>query len=274
MSTEDEKISSLYQQGNKPQPPAHLDDAILNAAKEAVSSTQDTDSINSTKSKTVKGPFSGGWPATVSIAAVLIISIILIPLINEETPTQSTSSDLDIENRSLLEEDTVDRELVEQLDSMKATQRASNVQKKEKEEARQLIQSPSLSSGKAQVFQDALNPATLESNAIKEKSLPMRKLRSIEEESRPEKNNRYNYLLSSPQEDESSAATDSINSQNIPASISALSPRYWLEKIQLLINQNDIKAAKKELDAFKVEYPDEKIEQSILDSIYTPLSKE
>ena len=267
MSTEDEKISNLYQQDNKQQPPAHLDEAILNAAREAVSSTQKTDNVNSTKPTTIKGPFSGGWPAAVSIAAVLIISIILVPLINEEAPTQSTSSDLDIENRSLLEDDAVDRELVEQLDRMKATQRASSIQEKTKKEARPLLQSPSISSGKGQVFQDALNPVTLESTAIKEKSLPMRKLRSTEEESRTEKNNHYNYLLSSPQEDKSSAATNSINSQNIPASISILSPQSWLEKVQLLINQNNIKAAKKELDAFKVEYPDEKIEQSILDSL-------
>ena len=267
MSTEDEKISKLYHQGNNQQPPAHLDDAILNAAKEAVSPTQVTGSGDSNKSTTVKGPFSGGWPATVSIAAVLIISIILIPLINEEAPTQNTSSDFNIENELLQEEDKFDRELAEQLTTMKATQRASSEQEKSKKETRQLLQSPSISSGKGQVFQDALNPATPESIAIEQKSLPMRKLRSVEEKSRPEKNNRYNYLMSTPQENKTSADSGSTYSQDEPASYDALPSQSWLEKIQLLIDKNEIKAAKKELDAFKVEYPDEIIHQSILDSL-------
>ena len=36
MTTNDEKISSLYQQGKQQEPPAHLDNAILKAAHDAV----------------------------------------------------------------------------------------------------------------------------------------------------------------------------------------------------------------------------------------------
>lgn len=95
MTTDQEKISSLYQQGKDQLPPAHLDSAILNAAHEAVDGSINNkpadDPSASGHSPAVKSPFSGGWPAITSIAAVLIITVILVPLIDKETPPPASS---------------------------------------------------------------------------------------------------------------------------------------------------------------------------------------
>ena len=89
--SDDENISKIYQRGKQGKPPAHLDDSILNAARDAVD-VSDGQAGNVTQIKdTAKSPFSGGWPATASIAAVLIITVILVPLINQESDVPSSA---------------------------------------------------------------------------------------------------------------------------------------------------------------------------------------
>ena len=62
---------------------------FLHAARDAVD-VSDGQAGNVTQIKdTAKSPFSGGWPATASIAAVLIITVILVPLINQESGVSS-----------------------------------------------------------------------------------------------------------------------------------------------------------------------------------------
>ena len=95
MTTDEDKISSLYQQAKNHDakesgPPAHLDKAILKAAHEAVEHVSPVDELS-----VVKGPFSGGWRATVSIAAVLIITVILVPLIEQEEPVPAFDAQID-----------------------------------------------------------------------------------------------------------------------------------------------------------------------------------
>jgi hypothetical protein len=78
MSTNDEKISSLYHEAGKPVPSKSLDDAILGASREAVD-----------KPASTRVPFSGSWPAAVSIAAVIVITIILVPVLKQQEPQQT-----------------------------------------------------------------------------------------------------------------------------------------------------------------------------------------
>jgi hypothetical protein len=77
MSTDDDKISSLYHQVDTPGPSKRLDDAILAASRDAV------------KKPAAKAPFSGAWPAAASIAAVIVITIILVPVLKQEEPQQA-----------------------------------------------------------------------------------------------------------------------------------------------------------------------------------------
>lgn len=78
MNTDDEKISSLYHEADTPAPPKTLDDAILAASRDAVD-----------KSASTKGPFSGRWPAAASIAAVIVITIILVPILKQQESQQA-----------------------------------------------------------------------------------------------------------------------------------------------------------------------------------------
>lgn len=74
MNSDEEKISDLYREAEAPVPSKQLDDAILAASRDAVA-----------KPAKSTGPFSAGWPALASIAAVIVITIILIPtLIHEQ----------------------------------------------------------------------------------------------------------------------------------------------------------------------------------------------
>lgn len=64
---EDEGLSALYRQGRGLEPPEHLDDAILAASRRAVKARP-------------RGPFSRAWPVPVSVAAVLLITVLLVPV--------------------------------------------------------------------------------------------------------------------------------------------------------------------------------------------------
>jgi hypothetical protein len=98
---DDENISKLYQRGKQGTPPAHLDDSILNAAREAVDVPDSQTGNETRKNGIAKSPFSGGWPATASIAAVLIITVILVPLINRESDISSNAPVVTPEEESL-----------------------------------------------------------------------------------------------------------------------------------------------------------------------------
>ena len=75
MKQDDDRIKDLYRQSATEQPPAHLDEAILAASRKAVSAKP--------RSAT---PFSGRWQLPVSMAAVLIVTVLLVPLLQEEPP--------------------------------------------------------------------------------------------------------------------------------------------------------------------------------------------
>jgi len=76
MSSEDKKISELYQALESSEPPAHLDKTILAASRHAIKHRS-----------RARGPFSGGWPVTVSVAALVLFTIVVVPItMHEITP--------------------------------------------------------------------------------------------------------------------------------------------------------------------------------------------
>lgn len=73
MKQDDDRIKDLYRQSANEQSPAHLDEAILAASRKAVSARPRP-----------AAPFSGRWQLPVSLAAVLIVTVLLVPLLQEE----------------------------------------------------------------------------------------------------------------------------------------------------------------------------------------------
>jgi hypothetical protein len=76
---EDAQISSLYQKASAEQPPAHLDAAILAAAKREVHA----------KPRSLS-PFSTKWTLPFSLAAVVVLSVSIITLVQKESPMEMT----------------------------------------------------------------------------------------------------------------------------------------------------------------------------------------
>ncbi len=73
MSTDDEKISNIYREAEAPGPSKTLDDVILAASRDAVETPAQS-----------TAPFTAGWPALASIAAIIVITIILVPTLQHQ----------------------------------------------------------------------------------------------------------------------------------------------------------------------------------------------
>lgn len=80
----DEQLSNLYGQTGREQPPAHLNDAILAAARRETAS----------RPHPAYSPFSNNWRVPVSLAAVLVLSIGLVNLMDDEVTPALDESDV------------------------------------------------------------------------------------------------------------------------------------------------------------------------------------
>jgi hypothetical protein len=251
--TDDNKISSLYQQGNDQEPPEHLDKLILKAAHDAV---HDTD-MPSAENTTVKtgGPFSGGWRAKMSIAALILITIILVPLIEQE-PAQHSDG-------TLLEDVSTDMP-VDRLERER-----QSVLKAEKEKKRMSYDAPLLKSAKPmRVKQYSRQPESDSMGrpmAVEEVMAPAAMVTDTAEKQQIERKS----TISAQKKNVMMMNADSVAEMEAEGKLESymLDPQQWLEKINKLVEQGDIEMARKELADFRLRYPDEEIDQSILDKI-------
>ncbi|MBE9559355.1 MAG: hypothetical protein IMF15_01135 [Proteobacteria bacterium] len=253
MTTDEDKISSIYQQGKEQGPPAHLDAAILRAAHEAVEQAPPTDHPH-----VVKSPFSGGWRATVSIAAVLIITVILVPLMEQEEPLPIVFDELEQIQKQSQQQESVAHE--------------NALLRKEKAKKRVLLNAPKAQSVKPTEVNhngSLVEDDSVMDQAIVEESLaPMRSVlpapasvaagssKPQQEEVKSEVVGRQKIQLM--MDEYSPEDTEDIDS---------LPPQQWLDNIRQLIEKGEMEAAQKELDAFRLRYPDKKIDPAILDKI-------
>jgi len=79
MKQDEDKIRELYRQSASEQPPAHVDEAILAASRKAVSAKAPSPLLRSV------APFSGRWQLPVSLAAVVMVAVLLVPLLQQES---------------------------------------------------------------------------------------------------------------------------------------------------------------------------------------------
>ena len=281
MITDEEKISRLYKQGKEPGPSADLDNIILSAAREAVQDDAAQDRQQANKSATVRSPlvnspFSGGWRVSASIAAVLVITVILVPLLQQEeiTPTVSGVAD---ETPVLIKEQELIRETVKASDVRKsgAAKENTEVKKTVKNRSKMTVLQQDQASQLPPVPAGTLNANTFSSGkqfSAEEKITPVR--------TAPEKSER---LLSPVQEPQpaSAAVGATVHDQEQKASVEikqqamgvldaakkssvTMAAKPWMQKIRQLIAQGDLDLARQELDEFKLRYPGEYIDQSIV----------
>jgi len=232
MNTDDEKISSLYHEADKPAPSKRLDDSILGASRNAVD-----------KPAATKGPFSGSWPAAVSIAAVIVITIILVPVLKQQEPqpalTQATS-----ENSSLL--------AVPDETGLNAY-RSTEVKKKP-------VDAPSPESAPAMLLE--------ESDSAESQAMPARSGASSSAATSPavgaasplEKQEMQVESDSSDMERSRMQAADS-------APFAILTPEMWQVKISRLITEGKTDEAQAEIEKLEKHYPDHIIDPTLLEKL-------
>ena len=277
MTTDEEKISSLYQQGKDQVPPAHLDSAILNAAHDAVDGSENNkpakDPSASGRSAAVKSPFSGGWPAITSIAAVLIISVILVPLIDKETPPPASSRFADETEATISEADAFSR----------ANRYEDDIEEKQKAKKRSKAEAPALllqQRERLQAPQDSMSADVLNADKVlpAEKSSAEAPMKTMDAtiktpvpatSAMPESASKTSTVM----QDENStleAETKQQTSGKLMAdqeSILILTAAEWQKKIRQLIDHGDLGLAKQEFEKFKIHYPDKEIDPLILDQL-------
>jgi hypothetical protein len=272
--TDDNKISSLYQQGNDQQPPEHLDKLILKTAHDAVHEP-DLASAESTtvKTTTVKsgGPFSGGWRAKMSIAALILITVILVPLLEQE-PAQHSDGILQEDMPADMEVNRLERERQLVFGVKKEKKRTSNkipllqsAKPMRTEQYRRQTESDSTdkSAGMPMVVEEVTAPQpsaySVAPTAAAAMAIGKAEKQQVERSSKVSTQKKSTMMMDA----------DSVGEMETEGKLEnyKLDPYQWLQRINKLLEQGDIETARKQLADFRLRYPDEKIDQSILDKI-------
>lgn len=77
---DDKRIAGWYHDAAAPTPPSHLDGKIVSAARRAVDSRPGP-----------ANPFTGRWQIPASLAAVLLVTVLLVPLVSERVDEEALS---------------------------------------------------------------------------------------------------------------------------------------------------------------------------------------
>ena len=231
MSTDDDKISSLYHQADTPGPSTMIDDAILAASRDAARKTA------------AKGPFSGAWPAAASIAAVIVITIILVPILKQEEPQQALTQAAREKSKS--------RELADEA----GLNAYSDSEMKKKSIGTPLPASePGLLLEESYFDDDQAIPVPGSASSRAARS-PAEDVASPEEKEEVRlESDAFNMQRSRMQ------AADS-------APFAILTPEMWEVKVSRLIAQGKIDEAKAEIEKLKKQHPEHQINPSLLEKL-------
>lgn len=231
MSTDDEKISSLYHKADVPGPSKTLDETILAASRDAVE-----------KPAAAKGPFTGGWPAAASIAAVIVITIILVPILKQEEPQQAlTQTDRD---KSNLPEITGKPGL--NTDGSTALKKKTMGAPAPASEPVMLLEEDLFADDLAVPAASAISSRAARAPATSETSFPEKK-EQLESDNITTERSRMQAADSAP--------------------FAIHTPEMWEVKISRLIEQGDLIAAKAEIEKLKKQYPKYQINRSLLEKL-------
>ena len=232
MNTDDEKISSLYHEAGSPAPSKRLDDTILTASREAVDTPAAT-----------RGPFSGRWPAAVTIAAVIVITIILVPVLQQQEPHPALTQAASEKSRSLVAPGETELNAY----------RPSEVKKKS-------VDAPSPASAPAMLLED--------SDYSESRAMPARSGASSSATTSPATD-----AASPLAKEEVHVESDSfdLGRSRMQAADSApfaiLTPEMWQVKISRLITEGKIDEAQAEIEKLEMHYPEHIIDPNLLEKL-------
>ena len=233
MSSDDDRISSLYQETDKPVPGKALDDAILAASREAVE-----------KPARTRGPFAGGWPAFASIAAVIVITVILVPILKQERQPQTLPrSDRLTDSPSDVPEEFAPG----------TTYRSAEPENKAKG-TQAPARAPAIPEQDSLLYEQKAAPLTQGVGSAVERELQQL------EDLHPAKEEALTLPVGSVRKRSTMEAADS-------APFAIHTPEMWEVKITRLIAEGKLEQARDELHRLKQHYPDYSINHSILEQL-------
>ena len=232
MNTDDEKISSLYHEADKPAPSKRLDDAILGASRKAV----DTPAVT-------RVPFPASWPAAVSIAAVIVITIILVPVLQQQEPQPALTQSVSETSRSLVAPDETG------LDGYTPAE----VKKKS-------VDTPSPAGAPAMLLED--------SDFAESRAMPARSGASSSAATSPAVD-----AASPLAKEEMRIESDSYDMERSrmqaadSAPFAILTPEMWQVKISRLITEGKTDEARAEIEKLEKHYPEHIIDPNLLEKL-------
>jgi hypothetical protein len=232
MNTDDEKISSLYHEADSPAPSKRLDDTILAASREAVGTPAAT-----------RGPFSGNWPAAVSIAAVIVITIILVPVLQQQEPQPALTQATSETGRSLDAPDETE------LNAYRPTE----VKKKSADAPSpasapvMLLEESDFSGSRAMPARNSAGSSAATSPAADAASPSVKEEVHVESDSFDPGRSRMQAADSAP--------------------FAILTPEMWQVKISRLITEGKIDEARAEIEKLEKHYPEHIIDPNLLEKL-------
>jgi hypothetical protein len=229
MSDPNEKISKLYRETSVSEPSQHLDDAILQASREAIEKPART------------GPFLAAWPAAASIAAVVVIAAILVPVLRQEELQQQTAQDT--AGTSILHE-YADEEASNLYNAGETAKKTASIPAAE-DSATPEPSTPAKDRAKADLG------ISSSSNTLAQE---LQKSSGVSEP--------QSLVPESPDE-----ATTSRMRAADSAPFAVLTPEMWEVRIERLIEQGEHKKARAEFTQLQQHFPDYQIKTTLLDKL-------
>lgn len=245
MTAEDKKISSIYQQANSVEPPAHLDDKILAASRQAVTRPE--------KDKhRAKGPFSGGWPVPVSIAAVVIVAVIVVPVVMQESTLEKSMPGAETDRRA--EKSAADNEMAQR---GKLKQQRFNSPAKPQAAPNRLMQT-------SPIYNQPMENKIMDDKALEELVEPetpavAAPAFSIYEVDSPGRGTRAKRTSKQDEVSQTMHEEKAVIAQGLmkkERERRVRSPEAWLAIIEELLAANEIEKARLEIQTFRQAYPD------------------
>jgi hypothetical protein len=230
MSTDDEKISGLYREADAPGPSKTLDDTILKASRKAI------------EKPAGKGPFSGAWPAAASVAAVIVIAILLVPVLRQEESLKQTEQSGAQKSSSAELADEEQLKLYSVTESME-----SNI-------APSTVREPVMTLQQDTLAEKQATPASSTPTSLVARTPGMSKSSiSAGAEKR----------LEADVDDKLYSRMEAADS----APFAALTPEMWEVKIARLIDDGQLEQARAELEKLEQHFPEHPIRKTLLEKL-------
>jgi hypothetical protein len=270
----DSPVSRAYREEAQELPPAHLDARILAEASRAGAAAQ----------RVAKSPFSSNWMVPASLAAVLVLTVSVVVLLQFEQPRFDYAPEPAIESKTPAEpaRQRADRAVPEEIPDAAYSTPAPELEKQQEKTVLPAMEAPAPSadgvmSGGRLISGDRAAPRKSENGPppASPAVAPALKMYSPAEATRDDaaeemdqgkksKARKEVYLQSAPAAAEASKRESRAGRAAGQARMPTLDAEAWLARIEALIAEGSLDEAAAQLREFRAMYPQAEIPETIL----------